>query len=243
MSMMERVPSRILSLVLGTVVLAGWAISTSWSWPLAQGSWFWAAACLVGELLWVRLPVGQATVSMAPCVHFAALLILPRGQAMLIIAMTSLIAELGALRKPLVRAAFNAAQTALAVWAASLAVATASGGSVRATELLQQFRLWPLLLAAAVYFLVNTGAVSMAVALKERLPLARAWRANFGSSYELLSNGALFSLGVLLAARYVLSGMGGTILVALPFCVAYEGYRRYARARLGPQENTVRRAA
>ena len=42
---------------------------------------FWLAACVAGEFLWVRLPVGSATISMAACFNFAALLVLPQPAA------------------------------------------------------------------------------------------------------------------------------------------------------------------
>ena len=67
--------------------------------------------------------------------------------------------------------------------------------------------------------------------LAERTSPLKAWKANFGSGYELLSNGALFSLGALVAFHHEAHGWGVTLLALLPLLVAYEGYRRYMHAR------------
>jgi len=150
---------------------------------------------------------------------------------MAITALTGLAAEIGFLRKPLRRAVFNAAQSALAVGAASAVIRAMSGGSPSVSDLVLGANILPVLVAGAAYFVVNTGTVSLAVALHERIPLARAWSSNFGDRYELLSNGALFSLGALIASQYAASGAGGTLLVVLPLLVAFEGYRQFARSR------------
>ena len=99
-------------------------------------------------------------------------------------------------------------------------------------------------LAGAAYFAVNTGAVSLAIALSQGVAPARAWRENFGHRYELLSSGALFSLGALLAIHYEATGPAGALLVALPLALAFEGYRRVAERRLGegPPRESARAA-
>src|SRR5947208_1766834 len=117
------------SLLVGaTVLLAAAATWKSWTAVSLPAFAFWLVACTAGELLWVRLPFGAATISMASCFDFAALLVLPRGEAMLITALATVAAELGVMRKPPVRALYNGAQTALAVWAASWAFQAVSGG-------------------------------------------------------------------------------------------------------------------
>lgn len=222
-----KIPARILILV-GSTTAAALALTLgSWAGPVDARFWFWCVACLAGELLWVRMPVGRVTVSMASCFQFAALLVLPGAQAMTIAALTGLVAEVAVLRKPAIRALFNAAQAALAVGAAR-AVLEALGGAAAGA-----LPVGALLAAGVAYFAVNTGAVSLAVALHERIDPRRAWWSNFGTGYELVSNGALFSLGALLASLYVAQGPAGALLVALPVVVAFQGYRAMVESRTG----------
>jgi hypothetical protein len=209
------------------IMLATLAIVASWAGPFGKAWWFWLGACFAGELLWVRLPLGRATLSMASACNFAALLVLPRAEAMLAAAAAGLVAEAVVLRKHPTRFLYNAGHAALAVGAGSIVYHSLAGPE---TTLLAGFSpagLVPLIAAALTYTLINTGAVSLAVGLTERVSPWRAWWANFGSLYELLSNSALFSLGALLALLYALGGALGTVLVSGPLLLAHESYRRY----------------
>ncbi|HYM82130.1 MAG TPA: hypothetical protein VEY91_12070 [Candidatus Limnocylindria bacterium] len=229
---------RILGLVFGYLGMAAAATMVSWPGPVSADFWFWCGACLVGEVLWIRLPLGQATGSMASCFHFAVVLLLPRGHAMAITALTGAFAETVFMRKPPLRVLFNAAQAALAVGGASLAYGALGGGAKDLPSLLYGFQLLPFVGAAIVYFVVNTGSVSWAVALSEGLSTWNAWKRNFGTRFELVSAGALISLGALLASHYALVGPGGTLLVVLPLLVALESYRRYSQRRAGLPAHT-----
>jgi len=205
---------------------------------------FWLAACVAGELLWVRLPVGSATISMAACFNFAALLVLPQSSAMAVTALATVIAELTIMRKKPHRALFNAAQTTLAVAAAS-ATFLALGGGRPLIDLVSTLHLVPFVAAAVAYYVVNRGAVVVVVAAAESISPRDSWRRNFNSGYDLLASGAGFSLGVLLATHYSSIGMVGTLFVALPLVLACDGYRRLMgdpRVAKTPEERD-RRAA
>jgi len=208
-------------LVLGTMVLAGIAIRAAWSGTLDTRFWFWLGACALGELMWVRLPVGGATVSMALACNFAAMLLLPPGHAMLAIACSTLLVEAIVMRKPALRFCFNAAQSALAAGGGILAMYLASGGRLPPMHTLDLRLLSAVVLAALGYATINTGAVSLAIALHERRHLVGVWRANFGTDRAVLSGLAHYSLGSLLAAIYVLAGPEGAMLVALPLFVIH----------------------
>ena len=186
---------------------------------------FWLAACIAGELLWVRLPVGAATISMAACFNFAALLVLPMPSAMAVTALATVLAELSIMHKKPLRALFNAAQTTLAVAAASTTFHT-MGGNRPLIDLVSTLHLLPFVAAALAYYLVNRGAVVVVVAAAESISPRESWRKNFGNGYDLLASGAGFSLGVLLATHYSSIGMVGTLFVALPLILACDGYRR-----------------
>lgn len=231
-----------------TSVLAAVAIAFAWDGPVGHAFWFWVVACLVGEALWLRLPVGNATLSMGSCFNLAALLVLPLHEAMIATAFASFAVELAVMRKPPIRAVYNAGHTALAVGGAALAFRFLAGGETDLVALVTGVKLLPFVAAALVYYAINRAAVSMVVAIHEGLPALLAWRRNFGNGYELLSTGAVFSLGILLAVHYQGIGMAGTLLVVLPLVLACDGYRRFterrpARAEEAPAEPDHRDAA
>ncbi|MEO5619056.1 MAG: hypothetical protein ABIS67_14905 [Candidatus Eisenbacteria bacterium] len=206
---------------------------------------FWLVACFAGEVLWVRLPAGAATVSMAACFNFAALLVLAPREAVPVAALATLTAELAVMRKSPVRALFNAGQTALAVALARACFDACGGRGVSVMELVSGLQLLPLLAAAVAYYALNRAAVVIAVALAQSIGLRESWRRNFGSAYDVLSTGAAFSLGALLATHYAGIGMVGTLFVALPLVLACDGYRRFARDAKAsePEAHSERRAA
>ncbi|MBI5710674.1 MAG: hypothetical protein HZC42_10280 [Candidatus Eisenbacteria bacterium] len=174
--------------------------------------------------MWLRLPLGGATLTMASCCNFAALLVLPRGHAMAATALAAAVAELIVMRKPPRRVLFNAGQSALAVGAAASVFGALRGPGPPPLEVTP----WAAFVAAAAAFaLVNYGAVSVAVALSERVSPLTAWRRNFGNAYDLLSSGALFSLGILLAVHYTMAGARMTALAVLPLVLGWVSYRRF----------------
>jgi hypothetical protein len=224
------------ALVATTVLVAAIAMWRAWAGTTPATFAYWLIACVAGEVLWIRLPLGSATISMASCFNFAALLVVTRGEAMAVTALATLIAEIAIMRKSPVRALFNASQTALAVTSAVWMFDWAGGGSHDLVAMISSFRLLPFALAAACYYAVNRGAVSLAVASSTGVSPLAAWRSNFGSQYELLSGGAVFSLGVLVATHYSAIGMAGTLLVALPLVFACDAMRRYSRRESRPAE-------
>jgi hypothetical protein len=198
-------------------------------WPPVIGSalGFWFCACLVGEMMWVRLPLGRATLNMASCFNFAALLSIDAGTAMVAAGLATLLADLAIMRKNALRAFYNAAHTVLAVGAAASCFTWLAGGGHDLVGLLVRFNAVPFLAAALVYYLVNRTAVSLVVASHECLSPFEAWRLNFGNWYEIISTGAVLSLGALVAIHAKGVGLGATLLVVLPLLIAFDGYRRH----------------
>jgi hypothetical protein len=191
--------------------------------------------------MWVKLPIGGATLSMASCFNYAALLVLPRGEALVATVLATILGEAVALRKPPVRVIFNSSHTTLAVAAGSWVFGRLAGGADSLVTLLAEMRLLPFLLSGLAYYAVNRVAVVLAVASCERLSPLEAWRRNFGTGYEALSAGAIFSLGALLATHYQGIGMVGTLLVALPLMLACDGLRRFNRQSEPPSSQDTER--
>jgi hypothetical protein len=231
-------------LVTATAALAAFAIGVWWTTPPDAEFFFWLGACFVSEVLWIRLPLDRVTVSMASAINFAAVLLLMPGEAMAVAAFASLPAEILFMRKPPIRAFYNAGQITLAVGGASLVLHYANVATPALTIGHPQLAFLPLLAAAAVYYLINRGAVSMIVALNRGIGLAAAWIENFGNPCDLPVSGAALSIGAMLAFVYLHSGMVAVTLVIFPLMVACDGYRRYlaGRAKLDP-DDVERRAA
>ena len=232
----NRVTISVGALVTATVTLSLLAIVMSWTGSPRLDMWCWFAVCLTGELLWLRLPLDRATVSMAACFNFTTLLLLSRSDAMLAVALSVLAAELIIMRKPLVRSLFNAAQSSLAAGAASLTIAALSGGSNDPAMLMANLRLLPLVAGAACYYAVNRTAVSLAIGVSQGISPLKAWRVNFGNHHELLSSATLFSLGVLVAVCHRLTGIVGAALAVLPLVIACDAYRRQLESAVAPLE-------
>ena len=220
--------------VLGVAAMAIAATLASWEGRLSWGVLYWFIASLISELLWIRLPVGQATVSMASCAHFAALLSLPSGQAMALVAVSGAVAEAWVLRKPAQRVLFNSSQSALAVGAASWVVAPGAAIGGAPLGALASVHPVTLLFAAVTYFAINSGAVSMAVGLAERTSPLTAWKRNFGNRHELFANTLLFSFGVLLASGHARYGPVSLLLAIVPTSLAYLAYRARSRSPVVP---------
>jgi hypothetical protein len=225
-------------LVATTVALAALAIVLHWT-PPGPHFLFWLLACFVSEALWIRLPVDRATISMASCFNFSAVLLLEPGEAMAASACASLPAELVFMRKTPIRALYNAAHTALAVGAAAAALQLGHASPVEPTGV----ELLPLVAAAAAYYVINRFAVSLAVGVSGGIGPLSAWRQNFGNPCDPLVSAAVLSIGAMLAMLYLQAGMKAAALVLFPLVVACDGYRRYLAWREARRDDEDHRAA
>lgn len=214
-----------------TVIAAGlWAAVVSGLPTRDPRFWYWAAACAVGEMLWLRLPLGRATMSMGSTANFAALLVIPTPLAIPAAMLGSFATERAAMRKPLVRALFNASGTALAVGATGMVLKLLAPAGAFA---LHNDRLFiTLVAAAATYYVFNRSLVTAVLALDGALPMALVWRRNFGISRDLLPSGAAMSLGVLLAELHQNAGPVALAFVVLPAMLIFEAHRRHYSASI-----------
>ena len=208
-----------------SVIAAGlWAVVASGLPTRDPRFWYWAAACTVGEMLWLRLPLGRATMSMGSTANFAALLVLPTPLAIPAATLASFTAERAVMRKSLVRALFNAAGTALAVGATGMVLKLMAPDGAFA---LHDGRLLLALATAAVaYYAFNRSLVTAVLALDGSMPMALVWRRNFGMSRDLLPSGAALSLGVMLAELHQYAGPVALAFVLLPAVIIFQAHRR-----------------
>src|SRR5262245_5641475 len=132
------------------------------------------------------LPRGtnESTMSVAYAVDFAALVLVGPHQAM-VVAMGSVLTQcilLGS-RTPVLRTMFNAASLVITIQAAGLTMSVAGGTTLAR----------PVVGAAAIYFLLNTGFAAAATSLATGASLLATWRADYlwsAPSYFVGAGGA-----------------------------------------------------
>lgn len=216
-------------------LLAGQAATTQ----LARMPWFWLGACLLAEAGWIRLPDGRTTLSMGSIANFAAVLVLPADAAILCTALASLVMESAYLRKPLHRALYNSAATALTISATSqvLHAFPDTGAALAGTPAL----LLALAASAATFYACNRGLIIAVVALDQRTSAAHVWNQDFGWRRDALPTAAALSLGVLLAHEYLLLGPLTLLIVLFPGLLVLDTHRHLSAAPEGaPSAETPR---
>jgi putative nucleotidyltransferase with HDIG domain len=133
------------------------------------------------------------------------------------------------------RVAFNATATALAMWVAAHAFFAVAGTGPLATQPGRVRNVvGPLAVFAAVYFLLNTGFVAVAVAHERRTPVAAVWRAHFSALWLSYFSGA--SIAALLVT-FTRDLDISTLAVIVPLLVASYLTFRTAMGRVEDSNN------
>jgi putative nucleotidyltransferase with HDIG domain len=191
--------------------------------PWGVGVWF--ALLLAAEALPIPLPRG-GTVTVASVLDVGAILLFGPWIAGALDLATTIPAQMILLRQRGSAAALNAglyASTTILAGAAYLA----AGGSLGAPRLPHD--LWPLLLAGALYFALNTGWVSLVLGARTRESALTVWRQQFrdGVPQAALAIG----FGLLFAQVRCVAGIGGVLLLVVPLVLARHALRLYAELR------------
>ena len=186
-----------------------------------------ALASSLASGLKLRLPLGSSAsnLSVSYTIDFAALLLLGPDPTMFVAGLSALTQSTIriARRNPLYRVLFNVAALILTVQMTGWAFHALGGQrAIFDLEVLAK----PLVAAALVYYLANTGFVALAVGLSSRQPLWQLWQSNFlwtAPSY-LVGAGAAAAT----AALWV-NGWGWLLpLTVAPVYLTFRSYRIYA---------------
>jgi len=177
---------------------------------------FFLVACILLDMLIVPMAQG-GSVSAGFAAFFAALLVLGPAAAAIAAAVAAASTDLLVRRNvPLRKTAFNAAHAVLAVLAAGAVYYGLLGGAMREARLDTAVGILRPLLAAGVMFLTGVTAVSIAIALDRKMPVASLWLSNLRQLVAM--DACLAGLGLLVAMLYVdygrLFGGGGWLLAA-----------------------------
>ncbi len=232
-----------LVLLVGVVlVLESWlragstaAVSTSY-----RGIVFWFFFAVAAECFWISLPGDRGMVSMGLAADLAMLFALPLPHALLVAGGSVLLTDLLVHRRGGVRALFNSAQTIISLTLAAAAMRMVEGNITPSGS--SAFLHHPIgaLLTLPVFCILNTGLVSVAIALESETSLWRAWRDTFGFSYHYRNCAILFALGLQLVLAVEIAGyVCGVVALFFLFALrdAYK-YRLRKREEPGMAEGT-----
>lgn len=172
---------------LGTVILAGlsvvlYSLIDLLSRPVGYEWFVLAGLTLLSGSFTVKVPTIPARLSVSETFVFAAVLLFGPSAATMVVALDSLVISLWIFRTSRrgERVLFNFAAPAVAVWVAAKAFYAIA--NVQPLALVPQpiiGLVFPLLILAVLYFLLNSWLIAFAVALEQRASAINVWRSNF----------------------------------------------------------------
>jgi putative nucleotidyltransferase with HDIG domain len=217
------------------LVMAGRQLSAT---PLGLEWYTLAGLTILSGSAVLRMAGTQVNFSISDVFTLTTTVLLGPAAGAVIVALDGLTISLRLTRRrplPVSRVLFNATAPALAMWIAGQAFFFASGMDplLHRAYRLDQIGGWLLVLACG-YFVLNTGAIAIAVALHEREPLSVVWRKHFSELWVSYAGGALGAALVVFAIRaegLVLPVLALPLLLALILHFAY----RHATGRVADQ--------
>jgi|SoiMethySBSTD1v2_1073268.scaffolds.fasta_scaffold22450_5 putative nucleotidyltransferase with HDIG domain len=220
-----------LRLYIAGIVVAGLALLAYVSADLGAVGWqpsslanliLWIAMISIAAMSPIPLPRGGATVTVTSALDFAAILIFGPGIACWFGVLSDLLTNVAAKRNPLYKVAFNLGQIILSIGVAGIAY-TQLGGKVGANFELGTSQVLPLVATPLIYFLMNTGMISFAIGLKEKISARRVWQTNF--QWEILHVCFFLPFGILLALVHLRIGPVGVALFLIPLFLARYSFK------------------
>lgn len=205
----------------------------------------WMLIAILSDTMWSATMHGQATWSLSSTAGLATVVLWGPGPAMWIAALSTLLADLFVLRKPWVRAVFNASQITLTTWIAA-ACFIVLGGPAAGIQSTPEItlgtdavtRIGPGIVAMMLaYFLVNRALVTVAVAWSSDRPYLRALREDWFYSQRLFSDVSAFLLSPLMVISYHAIGYAGVVLFYAPLFMIHESDRRFVELKRAEEQN------
>ncbi len=213
-----------------TVILAGGVLllvclpQLRFDQPLLFAALFLLSSATAALKVSLPLPTGGSTMSVSYAVDFASLLLLGPHQTMLVAAGSAFSqCNLNSKdRNPTYRTLFSMASLIITVQGAGLA-SHLLGYAGPSTPLAEVAR--PLVGAATVYFLLNTGLIATAIAFSSRERIATTWHTNFlwsAPSYFVGAGTAALAVSFVTYAGYWIAP-----LTFAPLYLTYRTYKVY----------------
>jgi len=209
----------------GGLALLGWQVPA-----LAHGPWLlillWVGLILATDAAPVTLP-GGGFITVSSTVDYAGILILGPVPTALAEFAATLVLQLLVQRKPFRKVLFNACAFSTTVLVAGWVFRVMGG--VPGGPLVFPWVLPPLLSMGLVYYLVNTGLVSVVIALSEQRKAWHVWQVNY--IWSILHMLASIPFGAAFAVAYHALGMWGVVLFIAPLLLARHTFKLYIETK------------
>jgi signal transduction histidine kinase len=187
----------------------------------------WLGISVAAELLWLESVSGDCTDSMASTVNLSVVFLHATAPALWIIAVSVFLATRFIQKRDWVKSLFGLGQIVVTA-SICLRVFTAIQPSPLNERVLREpVTGLGMVAAGALYFLVNTGLVALAVSLERRTPFLATWRMNYLYRNSVVSSVALFALSPLLVLSFLGLGYAGVLLFFLPLLMVKDQNREY----------------
>ena len=220
---------------MAVVIVAGCVVletSVQYVWRAGPPTEWWVLAALTLFSGWavLKIPGAPVNFSISDVFTLTAAVAFGPEAGTVIVALDSLAisARLRRAGLPLERILFNAAAPPLAMWVSAQVFFVASGMQPvyvhpRGLEVVGPW----LLLFAGLYFVLNTFAIAVAVALHDRTGVVAIWRAHFQNLWFTFIGGALGAAFVVFALQL---GTYGLVLLLVPLLLAFILHFAYRNA-------------
>ncbi len=213
-----------LVILLGTVILVD-SLGRLCASPPTTDWWLLLGLTIVSGTAVLRIPSTDINFTISDVFTLTSAVVF--GPAAGVVAVTidclAISYRLARKRLPVERVLFNAAAPPLAMWCAAhlfflISGLQAGGGRTNVNEIAPA-----LVCAAGAYFLLNTFAIALAIALHERANVFMIWRAHLGNLWASLVGGAVGAWFVVFALQHGYGAMvlGLPLLLALILHFAY----------------------
>jgi diguanylate cyclase (GGDEF)-like protein/putative nucleotidyltransferase with HDIG domain len=174
-------------LYLPAVIIAGFivilhSLYSLYARPVGYEWFILAGLTLLSGSFTVRVPTIPARLSVSETFVFTAVLLFGPAAATMVVALDSLVISLWIFKtsRRTERVLFNFAAPAVAIWIAARAFYALAGIAPLSHARQPVFGLvFPLLVLAVLYFLLNSWLIAVAVALEQKLKAFGVWRQNF----------------------------------------------------------------
>ena len=229
----------IFTIFISTIIVFFVMASSPVTTPFSFGSYLlWLLLVVISELMPITLPRGDATLSVGGALDFGIILLFPSFWAGVAGAISGLVSSL-ARKVEFRKIIFNVSMGSLTLILPSEVVRIAG---VKISNF-QTFDLstWPLhqvilpyLLAAMVYFFINTGLTSGAISITTGTKILDVWRTNY--LWAIASFVAVVPLGFVLATVYhilftnsVIMGILGLSIFIVPLVIMRSSFQSFVK--------------
>ena len=186
---------------------------------------WWVAFIVVADLSPIALPGASADITVSSTLDYAAIAIFGPVPAAIIEVLSSLITQFAIGRRPAYKVLFNISLFVTTILASGYVFSLLGGGEAKTLPEL----LLPLGACGLVYFIVNTGGVSVIVGLTVGLSPWRVWQRTY--SWTLVHLVGFVPLGALIVVVYRVVGIPGVMLFLLPLLLARYTFKLYSDMR------------